>query len=364
MTKVAIVGTVGVPSNYGGFETLADNLIRQNAKRSDPDEITIYCSARAYAARKMSYFGARLIYLPFKANGAQSLLYDIISIADAIRRKNDIILLLGHGGSFVIPLARLFSKARFITNIDGIEWQRKKWTALARCVLRLSEASAVRFSHEVISDNEAIREYVHTAYAVESTVIAYGGDHAFRECSRNAPDFHDPKSYALALCRIEPENNVEMILKAFSRLNYKLIFVGNWNRSTFGRNLREKYAKYPNISCIDPIYDGEALMSIRAGASVYVHGHSAGGTNPALVEMMHFGIPIFAHDNMFNRYTTENSALFFRTFEDLCSIVTNADTILARESGALLARIARRRYTWDLIGHKYFSLFLKQGIGV
>ena len=358
---VAILGCVGVPAQYGGFETLAENLVYYHERhREDMDlpKLEVYCSSRAYDTQRDSFHGVRLRYLPLEANGKQAMFYDMWSLIDAAWRGTDVVILLGHGGSFVLPLLKLVSRTRFITNIDGIEWRREKWGGFARWLIRKSEAFAVRHSHVVIADNDAIRDYVREEFDQSCEVIAYGGDHALTtERGGDLPEGL-PDSYALALCRIEPENNVGMILDAFAATDRPLVFVGNWAKSAYGRELREKYADQPNLTLLDPVYEAAPLRAIRARATMYVHGHSAGGTNPSLVEMMQFGVPVLAHDCNFNRYTTEEQATYFMSAPELTAALEALPPEQAAANGAAMREIAARRYTWDAIGRAYFDLAL------
>ena len=173
--EFAIIGSVGVPAKYGGFETLAENLVKYHALGS-PRPLVVYCSAENYPVREDRYLTARLRFVPFSANGIQSIAYDIFSLISALQHGASVILVLGVSGAIMFPLVRLFSSTRIVTNIDGIEWRRKKWRGLAKVFLRFSEKIAVRFSHDVISDNDVIAQYVKDTYGKDSHVIAYGGD--------------------------------------------------------------------------------------------------------------------------------------------------------------------------------------------
>lgn len=355
--KIVIAGTVGVPGSYGGFETLAENLVRFHAAHNLPCDLTVYCSAKAYRERPKTFLRAELRYVPLDANNVQSIFYDIWSLVDSARRGTDVILLLGVSGAFALPLIRLISRARIITNVDGVEWKRGKWGGLARYILRWCEYAAVRWSHAVVADNEAIADHLQESYAASSVVIAYGGDHALAASPMPNGEFGLTEGYALALCRIEPENNVAMMLEAFAQMpDQKLVFVGNWNNSDYGRRLRARYQHVASIHLCDPVYDPARLRRIRDDARFYIHGHSAGGTNPALVEMMHFGIPVIAYDCNFNRFTTENAAVYFATSADLIAAVRKLSVEDADSMGRRMAEIAEARYTWDRIGEAYFRL--------
>lgn len=359
MKTISILGTVGIPASYGGFETLAENLARFHQAHALAGELVVYCSAKSYPARSGSHLGARLRYVRLNANGVASIPYDIVSLLSAVRHRSDVILLLGVSGAIALPLVRMLSRARIVTNIDGIEWKREKWKGAARWFLRLSERMAVRFSHEVIADNAGIAEHVSRSYGRDCHVIAYGGDHAVAVPTRPYAGPPLPPRYALALCRIEPENNISLMLEAFARADsLPLVFIGNWNNSEYGRELKRRYATTSRLRLLDPIYDLGVLHTLRSQASVYVHGHSAGGTNPSLVEMMHFGVPVMAYDCEFNRYTTDGKAFWFRDVESLGAALDALTPEQTTHVGAAMKRIAQERYTWDAVGQTYFNLLL------
>lgn len=354
---ISIIGTVGVPANYGGFETLVENLAKFHQSSQAIERLSIYCSSKAYDSHPKRFLECDLRYIPLKANGAHSILYDMLSLLDATLRKSDTILVLGVSGALILPFLRMISRAHIITNIDGIEWRRDKWGWFQRVFLKYCEALAVRYSHEVIADNGAIADYVEQSYGKTCAVIAYGGDHAIQGVAAAVTEIDLPAQYAFNVCRIEPENNVHMILEAFQgNETFPLICVGNWDFSAYGIALKEKYKEDSGVHILDPIYDIGKLKTLRMGASAYIHGHSAGGTNPSLVEMMHFGVPIFAYDCTFNRYTTADKAIFFSNAEDLRRKIIETEEKTCARVGAHMRDVAEDLYTWNAVGDAYFSL--------
>ena len=151
--RIAIIGTVGLPAKYGGFETLTDHLV---TNLSEQYQMTVYCSKKNYkkAERLNTYKGANLKYINLKANGVQSIPYDTLSILDALL-KNDVLLILGVAGAWILPFVKFFTNKKIIISIDGIEWKREKWNNLAKLYLRWAEKLAVKYSHIDISDNES-----------------------------------------------------------------------------------------------------------------------------------------------------------------------------------------------------------------
>lgn len=353
--KVAIIGTVGVPANYGGFESLVENLLGVHC----PEDVdyTVYCSSKDMPDKRSEYKGAKLKYVSLHANGAQSIPYDILSMCRVISGY-DVILVLGVSGCLFMPILKGISHSKIIVNIDGLEHRRAKWGSMARWVLRTSEAMAVKFADITVSDNKGIQDYVSETYGKSSELIAYGGDHVKRDLTdsfiNSTLDKYGLKKgdYAITVCRIEPENNSHTILEAFSKTDKTLVFIGNWNHSEYSRQLREKYTVYPNIRILDAIYDLDVLYALRSSAGIYMHGHSAGGTNPSLVEAMFFGIPIIACDVVYNRETTENKAYYFKSTTDILSHLNSASL-----NGEEMIEIANRRYTWKHISEQYCKLY-------
>lgn len=361
MMKISIIGSVGVPACYGGFESLAENLVRFNQENGQLYDLVVYCSASRYQNKHEFFLGAKLKYINLNANGISSIFYDIFSLFLAIKDKSDAILMLGVSGALVLPFVRLLSPVRIITNIDGLEWKRQKWSALARWLLRFSEAVAVFSSHVVVADNAGIAKYVEKIYGRSCNVIAYGGDHATSHVAKSYTGVLLPRQYALALCRIEPENNVTMILEAFSLQNkLNLVFIGNWQDNVFSRDLFKRFQSFPNIHLINPIYDLGILRALRSNAILYIHGHSAGGTNPSLVEMMHFGITIFAYDCIYNRYTTDSKAIFFKDTGELQKLAQDFYLEDWGRIGVDLKNIALRKYRWEVIGREYFKIMFSK----
>jgi glycosyltransferase involved in cell wall biosynthesis len=355
---VSIIGIVGLPGRYGGFETLADQLTQRLGRYL---RLQVFCTSKErVSAAKNEYCYAHLNYVNWDANGWQSILYDFISLWRAAPISRNL-LVLGVSGCLLLPIIRLlWSSTRIITNIDGLEWKRRKWGALARFVLRISEWSAVRFSHEVIADNYVIQEYVRLSYGCDAKLIFYGGDHVLAEKNTSPPQTRFSfGEYYLGVCRIEPENNVREILQAFSRTpNRPLVFVGNWSLSKFSRELRAEFSRYSNIELKDPIYDSAILASLRYGSRAYVHGHSAGGTNPSLVEAMFIGMAVLAYDVSYNRYTTGDAAVYWSDIDELVYLLNTLDDTSLLRNAQSMASMAAEHYTWARITDHYSALFL------
>lgn len=359
--NLAIIGTVGVPARYGGFETLAENLVNELGEEMN---ISVYCSSKAYPEtdRPKVYRNARLFYLPFKANGLQSIVYDAVSILHALVYA-DVLLILGVSAGFMIPLLRWFTRKKIIVSIDGIEWKRNKWSKWVKLYLWMCEYLAVKFAHADITDNEAIQNYTAIRYKTLSTVIEYGANHAIQVKPAAGDKVRYPflvKPYAFKVCRIEPENNIHLILEAFSKMpQHTLVLVGNWQNSAYGRQLRFEYSRFANLILLDPIYRQQELDLLRSNCLVYIHGHSAGGTNPSLVEAMYLSLPVIAYGVSYNYATTEGKALYFTSAHELCTLIAQTPVARYKQVAALMKTIADRRYQWPVVALKYKNLIQK-----
>ena len=364
--KLAIIGTVGLPALYGGFETLAAHLVDN---LSDEYDITVYCSRKKYKKedRKPYYKNAKLKFIPFEANGMQSIIYDSISIIHSLF-YSDVLLIFGVAGAWILPFVKLFTNKKIIVSINGIEWKRDKWSRLAKWYLFWVEKVAVKYSHIDILDNESIQDYTSLRYGRLSHIIEYGADHAI--CIK--PDTIDRHEYpflnmpyAFKVCHIEPENNVHEVLNAFAELpRHILVIVGNWEKSQYGINLKSRYCQYSNIFLLNSINDQRRFDLIRGNAFAYVHGHAAGGTNPALVEAMYLGQPVIAFGVSYNRTTTENKALYFNNYHELKELIQQTPVRRLKEIGEVMKEIALRRYTWKFICNKYKALINESLEGV
>jgi len=355
--KVAIIGTVGLPVKYGGFETLAEYLTKYLSSEYD---ITVYCSAKSYELKLPTHNGAKLEYINLDANGVQSIPYDILSIVKSYRYA-DTILVLGVSGCIILPFVKFFSSKKIVANIDGLEWKREKWNKYAKWFLKFSEKQAVNYADIVITDNKVIKEYVVEEYGKESTLITYGGDHVRRvPLSQDIANMYPfvNGQYAFTVCRIEPENNIHSIIEAMSmQTKLPLVIIGNWDNSHYGKELRKKYVDVKHIHLLDPIYDQNILDQIRSNCFVYLHGHSAGGTNPSLVEAMYLELPIFAYDVPYNLETTEHQASYFHTALDLLALVEAMTDETLTKNAKSMFEIATRRYVWEGIAKEYAKLF-------
>ena len=348
--RIGIIGTRGIPNQYGGFEQFTEFIAPGLVQRGH--EVFVYNSS-LHPFREKKWRGVNIItrYDPENKIGtAGQFIYDLNCILDCRTRNYDIILQLGYTSSsiwsFFFP-----GKACIITNMDGLEWKRSKYSSRVQKFLRRAEKWAVFSSHYLIADSKGIQEYLQNVYKKKSFFIPYGAElvtNARDELlhQKNLVKYH----YNLLIARMEPENNIETIIKGhlLANLSLPLVIIGACD-NRFGTYLKSTYES-TKIVFLGAIYDLQLLNSLRFFSFFYFHGHSVGGTNPSLLEAMASYSLIVAHENIFNKAILEDDAFYFSTPEDiqkfLSSIVErrNYDYMLQHNAEKI-----RTCYSWNHI---------------
>lgn len=343
----AFIGSAGLPNKYGGFEAFLEHCAPAMAERV---RVLVTCDAHLYPDREPLYQGVERIFLGVRANGAQSVLHDLIAFFRVYPRASHIIVLGVSGGPW-FPLFRLFCAIggrKLAVNVDGVEWQRGKFSAFRKAALRLFDTLAQSFAHRVIIDNEALRGVLIPFARKSAACIAYPGDHVLR---MPADKRAQGARTGLTVCRIEPENNIEMVIQGALRSGLaQHRIIGNWDNSDYGRSLREKYAGEPRIAMLDPVYDQTLLGRYREECDIYIHGHSVGGTNPSLVEILFYDCAIFCFDVEYHHQTAGACAQYFADADHLARAIDQA-----RPVDLALRERYRRRYLRTHIIDEYFA---------
>jgi glycosyltransferase involved in cell wall biosynthesis len=253
--------------------------------------------------------------------------------------------------------------AVMVTNMDGLEWKRDKWSRPVKALIRSLEALGAKYGGHLVSDHPEIRRYLLDTYGQDSTCIAYGADTPHRPDPAHFETYGVTRgAFDLIIARLEKENHIEMILDgvAASKTHTPILVVGKYH-TAYGRFLKEKYQAYPNIRFAGGIYSASVLDTLREGSRFYFHGHSVGGTNPSLLEAMAAGAFIAAHDNAFNKGVLEEHALYFSDSSDIVELLNKAPQKLSirTEWTAALQKRIRTEYSWEHIANRYEELFLR-----
>jgi GT2 family glycosyltransferase/glycosyltransferase involved in cell wall biosynthesis len=357
-TRLAIIGTRGIPNHYGGFEQFAEYL--SGALVNQWFEVTVY-NSHNHPYQEKEWRGVRIIHKfdPEHLIGtAGQFVYDLNCILDTRKRKYDVILQLGYTSSsiwgFLLP-----KKAVIITNMDGMEWKRSKFNKNVQSFLQWAEKNAVATSDYLIADSIGIQNYLIEKYQVPSEFIAYGA-HVFNEPNAKVLDMFSlvEQKYNMLIARLEPENSIEIILDGVAMASTKDVFLVIGNHQTpYGSYLKTKYKAQPHIKFLGAIYDITILNNLRFYSNSYFHGHSVGGTNPSLLEAMASNAFICAHKNIFNEAILGADAAYFTdvtTVKELLENRKKSDPEVQTFIKNNLSKI-ESVYSWAIINKQYID---------
>ncbi len=357
--KIAILGTRGIPNYYGGFEQFAEFFSVFLAEKGHE----VYCyNSHNHKFQEENYKGVHIIhkYDPeYKLGTFGQFIYDYNCIKDSRKRNFDIILQLGYTSNsiwfFLLP-----KKPVVITNMDGLEWKRSKYSWPVQQFLKVAEWLAAKTSNYLISDSLGIQKILKQRYGKESTYIAYGAN-LFNEPNAAVLNEYNLKEegYNMIMARFEPENNLDMVLEGVvlnTNNTMPILVVGNHN-TKYGTYLKNKFKGYKNIHFLGGIYNLEKLNNLRYFSNLYFHGHSVGGTNPSLLEAMASHCLICAHNNDFNKGVLKNNAFYFSNAKEVNKIlntVKKSDNLQIVQNN--VTAIANN-FNWQTINEQYLQLF-------
>src|SRR2546428_3802177 len=287
--RIAILGTRGIPANYGGFETFAEHLSTRLAARGH--QVTVYCRAHYTSPRQLEFQGVRLIVLPtIRHKYFDTVVHAFASALHAVPERYDAALICNAANAPFAPILRL-SGTPVAINVDGLEHKRKKWNWIARGYYRLAERLATILPNETVTDARVIQDYYQTRYGAESTMIAYGADVERRPDPLVRRWRGEPQRHVLFVWRLEPENNAHLVIEAFKRVRtaHKLLIVGDAPYAhDYIKDLKNRARGDKRIVFTGFVF-GRDYRALQQNAYCYVHATEVGGTHPALLEAMGFG---------------------------------------------------------------------------
>ncbi|MCD9155441.1 DUF1972 domain-containing protein [Aeromicrobium duanguangcaii] len=357
--SVRILGTHGVPGNYGGFETAAENVALHLVDQGW--DVIVYCQVdEGDGITEDTWRGMTRVKIPLPDRSWKGTSrFDLISIRHAAR-FDDLCLTFGYNTAIFNTWQRLKGIPNVI-NMDGIEWSRSRWGKAKQAILWINERIACYVGNHLIADHPEIATYLRTrAKDRKITTITYGAA-TVTEADPAIPAEHGltPGTYLTLIARPIPENSILELVEGFSRRDrgVDLAILGAYDRSD-PYHAQVLDAAGPRVRFLGPIYAPEQVQALRFHSRGYLHGHTVGGTNPSLVEAMGCGNPIVAHDNVYNRWVAQDAALYFRTGDDVDAAL---GTLLdSPERAGELARNARDRhrqeFTWAHVAGQYESL--------
>jgi glycosyltransferase involved in cell wall biosynthesis len=356
--KLAILGTRGIPANYGGFETFAEELSTRLAARGH--DVTVYGRSNNIRYAGRIYKGVKLSILPtIGTKYLDTVAHTFFSVLHIIGRRFDCILMCNAANAIFALVPRVIGTPVAL-NVDGIERLRKKWGAAGRMYYRISEYLATIIPNVVVTDADVMRQYYLKEYRKSSVMIAYGA-HAERTETTSALERLGIRSreYFLYVSRLEPENNAHVVIEAFEKVQTEkpLLIVGD---APYAAKYIEqlKSTRDPRIHFPGAIY-GTEYRELQSHAYAYVQATEVGGTHPALIEAMGAGSCVIVKNTKENREVVGDCGLFF---DDAGSLSWQMQATL--EDPSLVQRLrqkaqdrAKARYSWDAVTDAYEKLF-------
>lgn len=354
-SSVAIIGTRGYPSYYGGFETAVRKLApyladegwdvivygRQGATKDDDPE-------RDPRVKTIVTGGV-------ESKSLSTLSYGFTAALHAMRDKPDVALVMNVANGYFLPLLKMRG-IKTLVNVDGIEWDRAKWGRLAKFMFRTGAKLTARFADDLVFDSREIERRWNTEFKREGVFIPYGGD-VPGELPVEPGLTH--RGYVLVVARFVPENTIPEFLDAAEQIaeKYPVVIVGS---SGYGGPLDEQAhalaATHSNVHALGHISDDQRLLALWQHAGVYFHGHSVGGTNPTLVQAMATGTPIVARDTVYNREVLGEGAHLCEPTPEGISLAVDrlmADSGAREASSRYAFERSRTHYTWGGVNSAY-----------
>ncbi len=358
--RIGILGTRGIPNQYGGFEQFAQRLSLGLVQKGH--DVSVYNST-SHPYKEREWQGVHIIHCSDwekKIGTPGQFIYDLNCINDSRKRNFDILLHLGYTSDSVWHW-RWPKKTIHLVNMDGLEWKREKYGRLTRRFLKWAEALAAKHADVLIADSPGIQEHLLSRYKRSSVYIPYGADLFVKGDEDVLKKFNLlPHCYSLLIARMEPENNIEMIMKGHLASEQKdpLLIIGNTGNQ-FGKYLMKTYGGF-NVIFAGSIYEQDVLNNLRYFSALYFHGHSAGGTNPSLLEAMACGCNIAAHDNIFNRSVLGDEAYYFSSVEDIKNMINSSTDkgVIERRKELNLEKISTE-YDWKKIIAAYEDIMIE-----
>ena len=359
--RIAMIGDRGIPARYSGFSTLVEEVSTRLVANYGMD-VTVYCRSPYADDHPAAFKGVRLVYLSAPGGKSfESLLHSQRSIMHAALRNYDLAFVVDPGNSpLTWPLA--LRRMPLVIHTDGMGWKREKWSEFQRRYYRWSESVSARLATGLVCDSEAMRAYYRETYGAESAFLPYGaivGDPP----KHGAPGHFgiEPGKYHLVVARLEPENNLALIIREYkaSKARLPLVYVGGARyESEYSRRITAEAGN--RVRCLGPLYDSDILNGLYRNCCTYIHGHEVGGTNPSLLRAMGMGAACVAMDVIFNREVVQDAGRFFTkepgqlagTIEAL-----ESDDAARADIGARARERTRLRYRWDAVAAGYARFF-------
>ena len=363
--RIAIIGTRGIPARYGGFETFAEEIACRLVKAGH--EIIVYGRRKYYPekGKKETFRGVNCVYLgalPLKQlETASNAFFSFLHLV--MEKKTQAVIICNNTNGYLLLLLRL-AGCRTLINVDGLEWQRGKWGFFSKNLHRLAEKITVLFGRRsLVVDSRAIGRYYKETYGADCHYIPYGAP----ILEPNADQLQElsalglePGEYFLQVTRFVPENNVDLVLRAFRNTDTekKMVLVGGDRyKSSYIKEIEGLAALDKRVILPGFIYRKQSLDALLANAFAYVHGNEVGGTNPALLQAMGAGNLVLAVDTVFNREVLRDCGFYFEKDSNSLLAVFNKVMVMNRTDLSIMGQTAREivktEFSWEEVTAAY-----------
>ena len=381
MKDIFIIGSRGLPAQYGGFETFVEKLISH--KVSPAIRYHVACLSDESTGNHFDYKGADCFTVnPPKLGPARVIAYDMMAINYSLKLikkegiQAPIFYILGNTiGAFIVHFAKKIQSVGgiLLVNPDGLEWKRAKWSKPVQSYLKYSEKEMTKYANLIISDNRGIETYIQNTYPwARTTFIAYGTDLSKTTLTAEDDPVRDwyqkwqtqEKDYYLILGRFVPENNYETAIREFMKSSTErdLVIICNHEGNAYFDELRQitGFDKDKRVKFVGTVYDQDLLKYIRNQAFAYIHGHEVGGTNPGLLEALAQTDLNLIYKVDFNHQVAQETALYWnKEYGNLSQLIDSVDGQVSFEDLGNAAKAnMKENYTWEKIVGEYEELFL------
>ena len=362
--KIAIFGARGIPAKWGGFDTFVTNLAPRLAAKGH--DVTVFCMPKYSLSEKPeSIEGVRLIYLPtIYGKTTETFIHELLSSLYAMffLKKFDLYYILGCRSTLVY-LPHYWLRRTLIINTDGLDWTRRKWGLFARTFLKMNYWIARKIGKQLVNDSYELKKYYMENFNKETVFLTNGAE----IISDKKPEIVEkynlkPGEYCLVACRMEPENNIDIIIREYCRTSIpkKLVIAGGANyRSPYYESLKTNEDE--RLMFLGPVYEEGHIEQLHLQCYLYLHGHEVGGTNPSLLKAMGCGNIILAHNVRFNREVLGgNGLLWDKTEGSLQALLEEANRHYSKYRKTLPSRCIERIktfYSWDKVGEDHELFF-------
>jgi len=361
--KIAIMGIRGIPANYGGFETFAEELSTRLVQRGH--EVTVYGRSNKIDYNGKYYKGVELVILPTISHKYfDTVAHTAVCVSHANFKKFDVVLICNSANAIFSFVPRLSGK-KVALNVDGLEWQRDKWNVYGQWFYKISECLATFLPDQIVTDSIFIKKYYLNKFKKSSTFIPYGAPTLQVETKDVLEKFQvRPEKYVLYVSRLEPENNAHLVIKAFEKVktDLNLVIVGDAPYSTkYIEDLKK--TTDPRIIFTGYVF-GQGYKEFQSNAYFYVQATEVGGTHPALLEAMGYGNCVLANDVPEHVEVLRNAGVYFHIKNEADDLAAKMQYLLDHPEEVQVFRkraVARieEAYTWDRITESYERLFYK-----